>query len=314
MVALDKQFFYRYGLKPQGRGRWRDESWQAGKSPGRQTAGILSARSHRDTSNSSNTSCANEIIYCGHRFDAETQLYYVRNRTYNPALGRWIQRDPIGYAGGINLYGYVGGAAAGRVDPSGMFFHLYVRGQLFGGRFFYHIEGDLPTKDGETGTLKVALGGQTELIPFIASLLRPEVGLPAAIGDAFLYRIGFRDYARLFGEGKVRITERCGKYQVVGADVGIAIAGRVGYGYYNYLLGKNHRKGGGPGSFGVLASLDLAGKWNSVTGKISVSIDAELAARWVVGWGWFAIGEQFDIHGHLQLLKLSGPAPLAAYR
>ena len=121
MVALDKQFFYRYGLKPQGRGRWRDESWQAGKSPGRQTAGILSARRHRDTSNSSNTSCANEIIYCGYRFDSESQLYYVRNRTYNPALGRWIQRDPIGYVSGDNLYEYAGGNSATRLDPSGLF-------------------------------------------------------------------------------------------------------------------------------------------------------------------------------------------------
>ncbi len=50
---------------------------------------------------------ANDTIYCGYRFDAETQLYYVRNRTYNPTLGRWIQRDPIGITGGINLYGYV---------------------------------------------------------------------------------------------------------------------------------------------------------------------------------------------------------------
>ena len=29
------------------------------------------------------------------------------NRHYSPALGRWITRDPIGYAGGINLYEYV---------------------------------------------------------------------------------------------------------------------------------------------------------------------------------------------------------------
>ena len=62
---------------------------------------------------------ANEIIYCGYRFDPETQVYYVRYRTYNPALGRWIQRDPVGYEGGINLYGYVGGRAAGAMDTTG---------------------------------------------------------------------------------------------------------------------------------------------------------------------------------------------------
>ncbi len=75
---------------------------------------------------------ANEIIYCGYPdygivimvigtglYDPETDLYYVRNRTYNPVLGRWVQRDPIGYSGGINLYEYVGGRAVVGMDPSG---------------------------------------------------------------------------------------------------------------------------------------------------------------------------------------------------
>ena len=30
-------------------------------------------------------------------------------RVYDPALGRWLSRDPIAERGGINLYGYVGG-------------------------------------------------------------------------------------------------------------------------------------------------------------------------------------------------------------
>ena len=93
----------------------------ARQSPGRQNCGadILSARRPPDTSNSSNTSCENEIIYCGYRFDPDTQLYYVRNRTYSPVLGRWIQRDPIGYKGGINLYEYAGGGPTAKIDPRG---------------------------------------------------------------------------------------------------------------------------------------------------------------------------------------------------
>ena len=63
---------------------------------------------------------ANEIIFCGYRYDPESELYYVRNRTYSPALGRWIQRDPIGDAGGVNLYEYVGGRAILKKDPSGL--------------------------------------------------------------------------------------------------------------------------------------------------------------------------------------------------
>jgi RHS repeat-associated protein len=49
----------------------------------------------------------------------ETQFYYVRNRVYNPALGRGVQRYPIGYSGGINLYEYVGGRAVVEIDPMG---------------------------------------------------------------------------------------------------------------------------------------------------------------------------------------------------
>ncbi len=62
---------------------------------------------------------ANEIIFCGYRYDPETENYYVRNRYYSPTLGRWLTRDPIGYAGGINLYEYVGSSPAGNVDPAG---------------------------------------------------------------------------------------------------------------------------------------------------------------------------------------------------
>ena len=63
---------------------------------------------------------ANEIIFCGYHYDPESAKYYVRNRTYNPALGRWLQRDPIGYAGRINLYEYGFGRPGIKADPSGL--------------------------------------------------------------------------------------------------------------------------------------------------------------------------------------------------
>ena len=66
---------------------------------------------------------ANEIIYFGYRYDPEGAGYYVRNRNYMPFLGRWIQRDPIGYAGGVNLYEYVGSAPAMATDEYGIFAH-----------------------------------------------------------------------------------------------------------------------------------------------------------------------------------------------
>ena len=63
---------------------------------------------------------ANEIIFCGYRFDPETILYYVRNRTYGPVLGRWLQRDPIWYADGEGLYSMVGAQPCAYADPSGL--------------------------------------------------------------------------------------------------------------------------------------------------------------------------------------------------
>ncbi|MFR9534993.1 MAG: RHS repeat-associated core domain-containing protein, partial [Rikenellaceae bacterium] len=41
-------------------------------------------------------------------YDSELALVYYNYRHYNPADGRWINRDPIGIEGGLNLYGFVG--------------------------------------------------------------------------------------------------------------------------------------------------------------------------------------------------------------
>jgi RHS repeat-associated protein len=45
---------------------------------------------------------------------------YRRNRSYDPASGRFTQEDPIGLAGGMNLYGFAGGDPANFSDPFGL--------------------------------------------------------------------------------------------------------------------------------------------------------------------------------------------------
>lgn len=50
----------------------------------------------------------NSYQYTGRENDGATGFYFYRARYYNPTWGRFISEDPIGLAGGGNLYRYVG--------------------------------------------------------------------------------------------------------------------------------------------------------------------------------------------------------------
>jgi RHS repeat-associated protein len=63
-------------------------------------------------------------LYAGYWWDDAVGLYHVRHRVYRPAWGRWLQRDPLGYAPGWNLYQYVNGMPWGSVDPMGLDGHF----------------------------------------------------------------------------------------------------------------------------------------------------------------------------------------------
>ena len=49
----------------------------------------------------------NPFTYTGREYDAETGLYFYRARYYDARAGRFINEDPIGVKGGMNLYCYV---------------------------------------------------------------------------------------------------------------------------------------------------------------------------------------------------------------
>jgi RHS repeat-associated protein len=73
------------------------------------------------TSTPSGTATVN-LRMAGQYFDSESGLFYNWNRVYNPAIGRYISSDPIGLAGGLNTFLYVGANPVMRIDPRGFDF------------------------------------------------------------------------------------------------------------------------------------------------------------------------------------------------
>jgi RHS repeat-associated protein len=63
---------------------------------------------------------AYSLRFAGQRFDPATQSSYNYFRDYDPAIGRYLQSDPIGLDGGINTYAYVGSRPLEYVDPYGL--------------------------------------------------------------------------------------------------------------------------------------------------------------------------------------------------
>ncbi|HEY5910946.1 MAG TPA: RHS repeat-associated core domain-containing protein [Verrucomicrobiae bacterium] len=59
------------------------------------------------------------LLFSTKLYEWETGRYYYGYRYYDPSTGRWLSRDPLGEAGGANLYGFVGNSPLTRVDVGG---------------------------------------------------------------------------------------------------------------------------------------------------------------------------------------------------
>jgi RHS repeat-associated protein len=63
---------------------------------------------------------SNPYFFTGRQLDPETGLYFYRARYYDPGKGRFLQRDPMEYVEGTNLYEYAQDNPVNRVDPFGL--------------------------------------------------------------------------------------------------------------------------------------------------------------------------------------------------
>ncbi|MEI7924311.1 MAG: RHS repeat-associated core domain-containing protein, partial [Planctomycetota bacterium] len=69
---------------------------------------------------SSSGSGGDRFGFTGREHEAALNLYYNRARFYDPATGRFLSKDPIGFsAGDVNLYRYVNNSPTNGTDPSG---------------------------------------------------------------------------------------------------------------------------------------------------------------------------------------------------
>jgi RHS repeat-associated protein len=97
-----------------------------------------------------------------------TGLYYYRARYYSPTLQRFISEDPMGLAGGNNLYAYVGNNPVNITDSSGMIWDT-LADIGFMGYDLYRLFKD-GRKDLGTNLAALGLDAGGALIPFATGL------------------------------------------------------------------------------------------------------------------------------------------------
>jgi len=85
------------------------------------SSSVYDAYGAETTSGTAPTDACGYNAQWGYWLDRDTGLYLCQARWYDPVTGRWVTRDPIGYAGGANLYGYCGGGPVGWTDNEGRY-------------------------------------------------------------------------------------------------------------------------------------------------------------------------------------------------
>ena len=148
------------------------------------------------------------IRYQGQYEDEESGLYYNRHRYYDPQLGRYVNQDPIGLLGGVNVFSYPLNPLS-RTDPLGLVAPLVAGAALIlGGIGLYSavrgsVKGSAETLEGG----RIVRSGRNAEADALECL-----SLQARHGYSACPRSG-ADLQRQYEEGRDQVREGLGKIQ-----------------------------------------------------------------------------------------------------
>ena len=127
------------------------------------------------------------------RYDEDTGLIYFGYRYYAPATFKWLTRDPIAEAGGVNLYGYVSGNPLKYIDPFGLDSLVANNGTLTHYNNSGNVVGTYPYTTGQDGVTDPSTPWQGPIPPGNYSLDPSQISeggfLRNLLGDWGKYRL-----------------------------------------------------------------------------------------------------------------------------
>ena len=162
--------FYSFVFDPQGNVVQKQYAGNTGNAPYSTASYEAYGKKDGEYDNFGNTPAHHQdpaqfVGQYGYYTDRETGLLCLTHRYYDPGAGRFLTRDPVGYAGGENLYGFADGNPVNESDPDGYGYEPIDEALDLGAVLFDasklgwdHFQG---ASDAEVGVDRIALGLDT---------------------------------------------------------------------------------------------------------------------------------------------------------